>query len=279
MVRTPLFVENETETLKLLSGMESGETEKVQPPNRAFRAERNFIEVLVWVIGIFGFYWAVSVNVAARNFNTKTLVVPMAGECRMMEMLVFGTSLLLPLTLALVHLLYWEYQTVARRSPEKGLHLPSFVGSARAPTRYRNYVAIALAGVVLVLPMVSYVDLVFQLQKYCQIVPRRVVNQSKESIAAASPLSGARLFLFPLKRPGVGTDAKLNGEFYWINSYPEEWLPRVGTGKAKRLKVSAVWGQPFLILAFGVGLVISTGMLIYRARGAGPGSPPGGSVE
>ncbi len=231
---------------------------------KALRQNMSFVEALVWILAIPTTYLAISINVHSRSFNIKKLQLPLFGDCQMMELLVYGT-LILPFALFAIHLLYWEYQRHAKTENDGVLRLPSSMGHLQVPPAYRNLVSVVLAVTVLVLPLISYVDLTYQLQKYCRIVPSRVVDKTNDQIAESDSLGGAGLFLFPLKRPGRETDS----QFYWINHYKYEKIEAGVSGNAGRAKVSAFYGQPLLIALFGLASVLSTGLIFWRAKARG----------
>lgn len=145
--------------------MESKDNHKESRFTKGFGSERRFIEVLVWVVGSFCFYWTLAIEAGARSFNTKPAMLPLVGECTMMEVLVLGTTWVLSFALLFLHVLYWEYQRISRRRADPPYHLPAIAVAQRIPQTYRKIASSVLVVAVLVVPSIGYLDLVFQLHQ------------------------------------------------------------------------------------------------------------------
>ncbi len=238
-------------------------TQSSKQSQKASDPSLGFFAALVWALCIPTVYLAISINVQARSFNVKKMTLPFFGECQMMELLFYGTTIILPCAILAIHLLYWLYQRHAKNENDRMLRLPSSLGAMKVPPAYRNQVSLILAVAVVVLPVISYVDLAYQMQKYCRIVPARATNVlDGRQIAESDTLGGAGLLQFPLKRPGSQSDS----DFYWINHYKPETIEAGKSGKAGLVKVSALPLQPLAIALFALGSVVSMGLIFWRAK-------------
>lgn len=96
------------------------------------------------------------------------------------------------------------------------------------------------------------------------------MNKANNEISKDESFGGAELLLFGLKYPGREKESG----FYWINHYKPESITEGKSGRAGRVKVSAFPGQPLVLVTLGVGFLISTVLVLTRARGAGAEPAP-----